>query len=129
MATASPSAFSNSRRPLIGLTAGRADLLDWDDRTPLASDRLLRHYGSAVGRAGGLPFIIPLVKEPMRAADEDFSGLCGPRPLFVNARAYLEVLDGLLLTGGGAVAPGHAQTPHPALKELDRVRDNWETAL
>src|SRR5882672_9315215 len=39
-------------------------------------------------------------------------------------------IDGLLLTGGGDVAPArYGEGPHPSLDEVDPVRDEFEIGL
>ena len=136
--------MNKTNRPLIGLTASTANMPDWGaaergetESQGLPADNLPRLYAWAVARAGGLPVIIPPIKEAMISHiladddDDDFFPLtnCGPQPLHVNAKVYLERLDGLVLTGGGDIGPSYTQTPSPLLRNLDRLRDNWETAL
>jgi len=69
-------------------------------------------YVRAVVRAGGLPLILsPLMGTGLNAE-------------------LLDVLDGLLLTGGEDVDPVHyGQEPHPGLGAVDPVRDAFELTL
>ncbi len=92
-------------RPRIGITSAPA--LDEGRRV----DRVSRWYVDAVLRAGGLPVILPTLVPG--DADESLMGL-----------------DGLLLTGGGDVAPGrYGEQPEPEVYGVDPARDAWELAL
>jgi putative glutamine amidotransferase len=71
-----------------------------------------QRYISAVRAAGGLPVLIPSDTPP-----ED-------------APALLATFDGLLLTGGGDIAPErYGGQPHPAIYGLRPSRDALELAL
>ncbi len=73
---------------------------------------LLQDYFDAVSRAGGLPVLL----NP--AADE------------AAIRQYADVLDGLLLAGGGDVEPKRfGRTPIEQLGETTPPRDRFEFAL
>jgi putative glutamine amidotransferase len=91
-------------RPLIGLTThSSAD----PDRAEL--DVLLAMIVRAVERAQGLPLIIPF-----GVADE-------------TLRETYARLDGVLLPGGGDVAPEQYQSDlHPRMGGIDRERDRVE---
>ncbi len=95
-------------RPRIGLTATFCTHPTYDMRMAALGQR----YISAVRAAGGLPVLIPSDTPPEEA------------PALVNA------FDGLLLTGGGDIAPerygGHH---HPAVYGLRPSRDALEIAL
>jgi len=74
-------------------------------------EALDRTYVSAVVRAGGLPFVLPVL-EPADAPD------------------VLSCLDGVLFTGGGDVDParyGAVASPH--VDGVDPARDAYEIAL
>jgi putative glutamine amidotransferase len=88
--------------PVIGITTyGR----DERGHFPLPAE-----YVAAVRRAGGLPLLIP--------------------PLQDLAVAYLEVLDGLVLAGGGDISPGsYGGASHETLYAVDEDRDRLEIAL
>lgn len=92
------------RMPLIGIS-GSIDLKE--NRV-----FLLQAYFDAVSRAGGLPLLLnPCLTEQAVAE-------------------CLDVLDGLLLAGGGDVEPKHfGQEPVEALGETTPVRDVFEIML
>jgi putative glutamine amidotransferase len=92
-------------RPRIGITS--APTLYLERRV----DRVSRWYVDAVLGAGGLPLILPTM------APDD-------------AEEVLAGLDGLLLTGGGDVAPWcYGQPAAPEVYDVDPARDAWEMAL
>jgi putative glutamine amidotransferase len=67
-------------------------------------------YVGAVRRAGGIPLLLP--------------------PGEPNLPALLARLDGLILSGGGDVAPQHyGSGGHPAIYMIDPARDEMEIAL
>ena len=77
-----------------------------------ARQTLNRAYVWAVERAGGVPIILPVTREPE-----------------VIAR-YLGMVDGLLLSGGVDVHPTHyGHEPHPELGDVDEDRDTTEMPL
>jgi putative glutamine amidotransferase len=92
-------------KPRIGVTSSPS----------LHEDRFLealdRAYVTAVIRAGGLPFVLPVL-EPEEVP------------------AVLACLDGLFFTGGGDVDPArYADTASPHVQGLDPERDAYEIAL
>ncbi len=77
-----------------------------------ARQTLNRAYVWAIERAGGVPLILPVTREPE-----------------VIAR-YLGVVDGLLLSGGVDVHPDHyGHDPHEFLGDVDHDRDATEMPL
>jgi putative glutamine amidotransferase len=69
-------------------------------------------YVHALMRAGLVPLLVPPILDPEAA------------------RAALDGVHGLVLTGGEDVEPGrYGATPHPKLGETDRARDAVELAL
>lgn len=92
-----------ARRPLIGITVNR----DYRrERFWLPTPYCLR-----VERAGGLPLLLP----PLQPS---------------SAGLLLDSLGGLLLGGGGDIAPIHCgESPGPGLGEVDPERDAWELVL
>lgn len=96
-------------RPRIGITTSTlkptADGLSLPrTATPLA-------YSRRVYAAGGLPLLLPNVPE-------------------LEVEKMLPHLDGLLLSGGGDVDPARwGEPPHPALGQVDPLRDRLEIAL
>lgn len=94
------------RRPLIGLTTALRQ-----DSPGIMSAGIRRTYVQAVLDAGGLPVLIP------------------PAPEDVLRETFFR-LDGLLLPGGGDVAPAHyGEPPHPKLGAVEPERDELELAL
>ncbi|MGI9187344.1 MAG: gamma-glutamyl-gamma-aminobutyrate hydrolase family protein [Gaiellales bacterium] len=96
------------RPPVIGLTAFRRDLPTYlGAQTDLYT--LDPNYTNGITRAGGLPLIIPHNEDPA---------------------AVLELLDGLVMTGGGDLHPEHygAETA-TELEDSNAGADVWELAL
>lgn len=94
-------------RPLIGMTLGTAE-----DEKKGRLDRQYHDYAEAVAEAGGAPFWIP----PL--ADKE------------ALERILDVLDGLLLTGGGDLeAWRFGEEPHPSLSGVQPWRDEAELYL
>lgn len=88
-----------TRQPVIGLTGNFAD----------GDARLCEQYYMSVVRAGGTPVIIPPV------ADKD---------VIINT---LDMIDGLVLTGGGDINPLWAgEEPSPRLHGINHMRDKAE---
>ncbi|MCD6725874.1 MAG: gamma-glutamyl-gamma-aminobutyrate hydrolase family protein [Solirubrobacteraceae bacterium] len=79
----------------------------------LASHYVGRAYVRAVVRAGGTPLVLPSV-------DEDADAV---------ADATLELLDGLVLSGGCDLSPELYGGPPGAALDADPVRDRFELAL
>ena len=70
-----------------------------------------RWYVDAVVRAGGLPLVLP-------AVDADLVG------------DLMEGVDGVVLTGGGDIAPTrYGETPVPETHNVDPVRDEFDLRL
>ena len=92
--------------PRIGVTGVTRHVLGADRSQVNAA------YVRAVLRAGGIPLILPPLIRP-----ED-------------AGTVLDCLAGLVLSGGEDVDPTHFNSePHPALGDVDPVRDAFELAL
>ena len=116
-------------KPIIGITSGNSPSLDWGEGgLKLDSDGQMRLYSEAVALAGGLPFILPLIRTVLDTCDNEFSA-CGPGNLHDNARVYMERVDGLILAGGGDVAPTVGAADHGQYRLVDKSRDIWEGAL
>lgn len=89
-------------KPIIGVTT---DVDNAGNHLTNAS------YIDAILKAGGVPIILPT------GIDRDVQQLCN-------------MLDGLLLTGGGDVDPVHlGEDPHPKLGEVTPERDSVELLL
>jgi putative glutamine amidotransferase len=100
---------ASTRRPTIGITAYITDL-------DLGSGPVGVHvapddYVEAVWEAGGLPLVLPVIPEEASAS-------------------LVELVDGLLLTGGGDVDPAlYGQDRTEPLMDVDPRRDVIESAL
>ena len=96
-------------RPIIGIT-GELDAARWGDWLREAAI-LPVSYIRAVERAGGAPLIVPPVPP-------------------ASVAAFVEVVDGLVFTGGRDVDPAlYDQTRHEETDEPDQRRDRFELAL
>lgn len=101
--------------PLVGVTTYVAEVRwgGWERRAAVLPD----NYFELVAAAGGRPLLLPPPK--------DASG--GPG---MGAEEVVGVLDALVLTGGGDVAPeAYGQDAVPEVVGVDRVRDESERAL
>lgn len=97
--------------PVIGLTTAleRARWGPWD----AAAHVLARSYSDQVQRAGGVAVLLP--PDP-RAGDD-------PAP-------WIELLDGLIITGGADIDPAaYGAEPHPLTQGTVPERDAFEIAL
>jgi putative glutamine amidotransferase len=90
-------------QPVIGLTCSQeADTY-----------YVYRHYGEAVLAAGGLPVLLPAVSGCRQAIGD-----------------YAELINGLLLTGGGDISPHYyGEAPLEALGKITPERDWFELEL
>ena len=89
------------RAPVIGITTETNDQNEYV---------LPVEYVAAIRKAGGLPLLLP--------------------PGEPNVGALLELLDGLILSGGGDIDPLHyGSRGHPAVYMIDAARDAMELAL
>lgn len=86
-------------KPLIAITPNFKDGLVTVDCS----------YAKAIENAGGTPFILPITKEKE------------------NIVKLLENCDGLLMTGGGDIAPNYyGEEPHPKANEPCPIRDEFD---
>jgi putative glutamine amidotransferase len=98
-----------TRRPVIGCTTYRKLV---QQEPPFVIYGVAPAYVEAIVAAGGIPLLIPL-----GLGDNDLAAL-------------VEHLDGLILTGGGDVAPErYGGQRHPAVKDVDNERDRIEFTL
>lgn len=99
------------KSPLIGISA---TLLSVESGSFLGCERsaVIQDYVQAVELAGGIPVILPIVKK--RAAIQQ----------------QVEMIDGLLLSGGYDVCPlRYAEEPMPGLEAICPKRDAYELEL
>ncbi len=94
-----------SRRPLIGITVDTSDRANQYE-SPMA-------YATAVEKAGGLPFLLPY------------------RTDLSLIPQFLDVLQGVLLSGGNDLSPDlYGNEPyHPRTEPIDPARQRFELAL
>jgi len=93
-------------RPRIGITCS------WRKKKEETEVFLRSQYIAATAAAGGLPLLIP-------------AGACG-----VRAGEWLEIIDGLVLSGGGDIEPcWYGEEPLPQLGEVNKDRDAAELEL
>jgi putative glutamine amidotransferase len=99
-----------NRRPLIGCSTYRRTL---GDTQPIDMYGLMATYTEAVRAAGGLPVLIPL-----GLADKEWLAL-------------MERLDGILLPGGGDIAPAiyAGDETDQTVRSIDPERDELELWL
>ena len=98
-------------KPLIGITPAMS--LDTLPHGTFERHLLNRAYVDAVVAAGGVPLILPAREDESQADD------------------LLDVLDALLLSGGGDIDPARYgdETIHPETYGIHPLRDAWELAL
>lgn len=98
------------KKPTIGLSPNIANLLN--DYLGTHKLFLNEDYSYAISQAGGLPLILPITDDAN----------------IVNA--YVNLIDGLLLTGGDDVDPLlYGAEPSPRLMATKPERDRFEMAL
>jgi putative glutamine amidotransferase len=103
---------SKGSKPVIGLTSyrQRAQTGVWD----VQASFLPAVYIDAVTKAGGIAVLLP----PQDPVDADI------------ATQVVDGLDGLIVTGGGDVAPErYGAERHEKTDPLNAMRDAWEDAL
>jgi putative glutamine amidotransferase len=111
-ASESSTGSTTGRRPVIGLTSyrQRAQTGVWD----VQASFLPVVYIDAVTKAGGIAVVLP----PQDPVDADI------------ATQVVDGLDGLIVTGGGDVAPErYGAERHEKTDPLNAMRDAWEDAL
>jgi putative glutamine amidotransferase len=97
-------------QPIIGITAG--EIHDADHKWSPVIYGQSYTYVEAVSRSGGVPVIVPLLKD----LDE--------------LRQLYNRLDGILFAGGNDVSPHlYGQEPYPTTKHVSDFRDQTELQL
>lgn len=98
------------RAPIIGVSSRKIPFFDHDKPYPRYGVAI--SYVESVEAAGGTPIILPMTQDRL------------------VLDAVLELLDGLLLTGGQDVGPQHyGEEPHARLQTVDPLRDITEMYL
>ena len=100
-------------KPLIGLTCFSTINPDWVQNAPgLYMDAVFRDYSRGVEFAGGIPVLIPVLKNPEAT------------------REVIARIDGLLLTGGKDICPRFfGEEPQVGIREMNYDRDAMELEL
>lgn len=95
--------------PRIAITAGFA--IDHQPYGTVQRVRVTANYASAITAAGGIPIILPPQKH--------------------HLAALMEMVDGLLLTGGADINPARygTESVHAATYDVDDLRDTFEFSL
>ncbi|MBF8437935.1 gamma-glutamyl-gamma-aminobutyrate hydrolase family protein [Halanaerobiaceae bacterium Z-7014] len=95
-------------KPVIGVTLFRRE----KDKSNSKYGTINCNYVRAIVEAGGIPLLIPIVNQPQ------------------DIKYYLELIDGLLLSGGQDISPEfYNEEPVDELGEIDPDRDSWELKL
>lgn len=95
----------------IGIAGNERKAINPEDQNEYTFSYTPKEFVEGVTNAGGLPIILPLGKPE-------------------QAKAYIELIDVLLLAGGQDVDPSlYNQEPHEKLGELFKERDAFELAL
>lgn len=98
------------RKPIIGIT-GNTSALKNDDFEAFKINYSSTGFSKAISMAGGTPIIIPI-------NDASF------------AKEYIQLVDGLLLTGGQDVTPLlYGEEPRKVIGPTSPERDKYEVAL
>ena len=95
--------------PVIGITSSH--FMDRASHGTFARHSVSKAYSDAVHRAGGLPIILPFIAD--------------------HAPAMLDIVDGLILTGGADIDPARFGDTvlHPSTYDILPDRDEAELAL
>lgn len=101
------------RPPVIGITCQFDPDAGNRSASPMnGTHRMPDAYPHSVRTGGGIPMLLPTT------TDAD------------TIRAYAETIDGLVLSGGGDIAPEFmGAEPEPGLGPVDPIRDEFEIAL
>jgi putative glutamine amidotransferase len=100
----------SNNRPIIGITLSLADKsAEWRWPMPRAFDYLKRDYYKAIIDSGGLPVLLPNILDKETITE------------------YLNLIDGILLTGGDDLNPEFIhQKPHKSIKRVPMEHDQFE---
>lgn len=104
-------------KPFIGITCNYLLADQWGFGSEIGTigqdwDLIAGDYIYAVERAGGIPVVIPLLREPERAVD------------------FIARLDGLIISGGNDVDPLlYGERPGPKIGAVSDIRDRQDLLL
>ena len=94
-------------RPIIGVTCTETGSGEIESRNGIGTS-----YVVAIEHAGGTPILLPMAQNESCIAD------------------FIEIIDGLLLSGGVDVDPlFYGEEPRPGLGRIDVAKDRVETSL
>jgi putative glutamine amidotransferase len=100
---------SNAGKPVVGITSYDAEEVTWGAWTE-ATIMVPAAYVRAIERAGGRPLLLP--------------------PSADGAEQILDLVDGIIFSGGSDVAPEHyGAEPHPETDDVRPKRDQFELEL
>jgi putative glutamine amidotransferase len=103
------SGSSNAAKPVVGITSYDAEQVTWSDWTE-ETIMVPAAYVRAIERAGGRPLLLPPSED-----DPD---------------QILELVDGIIFSGGSDVGPEHyGADPHPETDDARPKRDRFELEL
>ena len=111
-------------KPLIGINCEFRP----EEKRPLFSPPA---YGRAVGLGGGLPVLLPILKDE-KVADAPKPCLPAGRPLWRrrDVKGVLSRLDGLVLSGGRDLDPAiYGEKKHPATRLISAERAHFDMML
>lgn len=95
-------------KPVIGITT----FCQKENKANKSYDKVSCNYIKAVSQAGGLPLPIPISNKTE------------------NVDRYIELLDGLILSGGSDISPlKYGEEVMNKVGEIDYTRDSWEDRL
>lgn len=98
-----------NRKPVIGISA---TYMLREENEPLSQHMVSRDYVRGIIAAGGLPLMIPTLRDEVLIND------------------YCDLIDGLLLPGGGDISPrAYGEEPGDKLYGVNEFRDQTEIAL
>lgn len=96
------------RKPIIGI----ATFCKREDKLNKVYNKVSYNYITAVINAGGVPVLIPLLEDK------------------AEVKTYIEMIDGLILTGGEDICPHrYGEYPIKQVTKFDSKRDEWEIEL
>jgi putative glutamine amidotransferase len=101
----------NKKKPLIGIVVFKEKI---DKGVSLGQQKACLNYGyiDAIQKVGGIPILLPIIE------DQE------------SIRQQIELMDGIILSGGEDVQPFlYGEEPHPQLGLFDPERDVYEMRL
>ncbi|SNY22147.1 putative glutamine amidotransferase [Orenia metallireducens] len=95
-------------KPIIGITT----FCKKENKFNKSYNKVSYNYISSVIKAGGVPVLIPLLEDK------------------AEVKTYIEMIDGLILSGGDDICPNrYGEHPIAQVTKFDSKRDEWEIEL